>query len=49
MELRCITKKAAPKGFRWQFCRYRKVRGKSEKILDAYEYGYRSWAFLVRC
>ncbi len=38
----------APSGFKWVFTRYRKVRGNSNKVLDAQEYGYRSWCFLVR-
>jgi hypothetical protein len=47
-DLRDITKgKPAPKGKKWVFCRYRKVRGKSGKMLDAHDYGYRAWAFLV--
>lgn len=37
-----------PKGFKWVFCRYRRVRN-SDKVLDAHEYGYQAWAFLVRC
>lgn len=37
----------APAGMKWVFCRYRKVRGKSGRVLDAYEYGYEAWAFLV--
>ncbi|HHL0958884.1 TPA: hypothetical protein ACQVH3_003631 [Serratia marcescens] len=48
MALKSIVKKPAPKGYRWIFCRYRKVRGKSGKQLDAHEYGWKSWAFLVR-
>lgn len=38
----------APAGMKWIFCRYRKVRGSSNKELDAHEYGYEAWAFLVR-
>ena len=49
MSLKSIASKEAPKGFRWVFCRYRKVRGKSAKGLDAHDYGYEAWAFLVRC
>lgn len=37
----------APKGFRWVFTRYRRVRN-STRVLDAWEYGYQAWAFLVR-
>jgi hypothetical protein len=47
---RCICvsdPKPAPKGFRWVFCRYRRVRN-STKVLDAHEYGYEAWRFLVR-
>lgn len=44
-----INKKAAPKGMKWICCRYRKVRGKSGKQLDAHEYGYEAWCFLVPC
>ncbi len=39
----------APKGFRWVYTRYRRVRGNSNRILDARDYGYKSWRFLVRC
>ena len=39
--------KPAPTGFRWVFTRYRRVRN-SSRILDAHEYGYEAWAFLVR-
>lgn len=42
------TPKPAPKGFRWVFCRYRRVRGSSNKVLDAHDYGYEAWSFLVR-
>lgn len=49
MALKSLGTKPAPKGFRWHFCRYRKVRGKSGKMLDAHEYGFNAWAFLVRC
>jgi hypothetical protein len=38
-----------PKGMKWIFCRFRKVRGNSGKVLDAREYGYEAWAFLVPC
>jgi len=37
----------APPGFRWVFCRYRRVRN-SDKVLDAHDYGYEAWCFLVR-
>lgn len=49
MSLRSIVKQKAPKGYQWRFCRYRKVRGNSTKVLDAHDYGYQAWAFLVRC
>lgn len=49
MALKSVNSKPAPKGFRWHYCRFRKVRGKSQKVLDAHEYGWKSWAFLVRC
>jgi len=48
MPLKQLGSNPAPKGFRWVFCRYRKVRGNSQKYLDAHDYGYQSWAFLVR-
>ena len=41
--------KPVPKGMKWIFCRTRKVRGSSGKVLDAHDYGYEAWAFLVRC
>jgi hypothetical protein len=37
----------APTGFRWIFTRFRRVRN-SNRILDAWDYGYQCWAFLVR-
>lgn len=36
-----------PPGWRWICCRYRRVPH-SERILDAHEYGYKAWRFLVR-
>lgn len=39
--------KPAPKGFRWVHCRYRRVRN-SNRMLDAHDYGYECWSFLVR-
>jgi hypothetical protein len=39
--------KPAPKGFKWVFCRFRKVRGTSNRVLDARDYGYETWCFLV--
>lgn len=49
MNLKNIANKPAPKGFKWVCCRKRRVRGKSEKVLDAHDYGYEAWCFLVRC
>ena len=40
-------RRPAPPGFRWVFCRYRRVRN-SSRYLDARDYGYDSWCFLVR-
>ena len=40
------TNKPVPKGMRRVFCRYRRVRN-SDKILDAHDYGYEAWTFLV--
>ena len=37
----------APKGFKWIFTRFRRVKN-SERLLDARDYGYSVWAFLVR-
>ena len=42
-----VPYKAAPKGFRWVFCRLRRVKN-STRVLDAWDYGYHAWAFLVR-
>ncbi len=39
--------KSAPKGFKWICVPHRKVRGKSNKILYAKDYGYDAWCFLV--
>lgn len=36
-----------PRGYKWVFCRYRRVRN-SDRVLDAHDYGYKAWAFLVR-
>jgi hypothetical protein len=41
--------KDPPTGFRWVFCRFRKVRGSSGRVLDAHDYGYQAWRFLVHC
>lgn len=40
--------KPAPKGFRWVCTPHRRVRGSSNKILYAKDYGYEAWCFLVR-
>ena len=37
----------APPGFRWIFTRFRRVKN-SDRVLDAHDYGYECWAFLVR-
>lgn len=50
MEVRYVPQKqlkSAPAGFRWISCRYRKVRGPSQRKLDAHAYGYKAWRFLV--
>lgn len=36
-----------PKGFRRIFTRYRRVKN-STRVLDAHDYGYEAWTFLVR-
>lgn len=41
------ARKPAPRGYRWVFCRYRRVRN-SQRILDAHDYGYEAWVFLTR-
>lgn len=41
------SRKPAPPGWRWVFTRFRRVRG-TTRVLDARDYGYESWAFLVR-
>ena len=48
MVMKTIVTKPAPIGFRWVFCRFRRVRGKSGRMLDAWAYGYKAWAFLAR-
>lgn len=35
--------------YRIIYCRYRRVRGNSGRILDAHDYGYKAWRFYVRC
>ncbi|MDR3351766.1 MAG: hypothetical protein LBO00_01855 [Zoogloeaceae bacterium] len=41
------NRKPAPAGFRWVYCRFRRVRN-SARMLDAHSYGYEAWRFLVR-
>ncbi len=45
--MKSIKTKPAPPGYRWVFCRYRRKRN-SDELLDAHDYGYEAWAFLVR-
>jgi len=40
--------KPAPLGYRWVFTQTRRVKN-STKVLDARDYGYECWAFLVKC
>ncbi|MBQ7570117.1 MAG: hypothetical protein IJT22_04225 [Synergistaceae bacterium] len=47
MQLKNVVKHVAPKGMRWVFCRFRRVKN-SQRKLDAWDYGYNCWAFLVR-
>lgn len=37
----------APAGFKWVYTRFRRVRN-STKVLDAHDYGYEAWCFMVR-
>ena len=37
----------APPGMKWIFTRFRRVRN-SNKVLDAWDYGYQAWPLLVR-
>lgn len=39
--------KPAPAGYRWVFARFRRVKN-STRVLDAHDYGYEAWRFLVR-
>lgn len=43
-----LGQSAAPPGYKWVFTRYRRVKNSTRK-LDAHDYGYEAWAFLVRC
>lgn len=45
--MRSISHKAAPAGFKWIYTRFRRVRN-STRVLDAHEYGWKAWCFLVR-
>ena len=45
--LKKLGRKSAPPGYRQIFCRYRRVKN-STKVLDAHDYGYEAWCFLVR-
>jgi len=45
--LKKINAKPAPPGMKWICCRTRRVRGKSGRVLDAHDYGYEAWCFLV--
>ncbi|MDU6938817.1 MAG: hypothetical protein E6369_06385 [Haemophilus parainfluenzae] len=40
--------KKTPKGYKWVCVPYRKVKGNSNKILYAKDYGYQAWCFLVK-
>ncbi len=42
----CVLNKPAPPGFKWVVCRYRRVKN-STRLLDAHDYGYEAWSFLV--
>lgn len=42
------TNKPAPPGFKWVCCRHRRVKGSKDRYLDAHDYGYEAWCFLVR-
>lgn len=45
--MRRLGSSPPPPGFKWVFCRFRRVKN-SQRYLDAREYGYEAWAFLVR-
>ena len=47
MPLKKLGCRPAPPGYRLVFCRYRRVKN-STKVLDAHDYGYEAWCFLVR-
>lgn len=46
--MKAMKLSAAPPGYRWVCCRYRRVKN-SQRMLDAWEYGYEAWCFLIRC
>ena len=45
--MRKILIRNIPSGWRPVFCRFRRVKN-SSRVLDAHEYGYEAWCFLVR-
>ena len=45
--MRKIVPRAIPLGHRLVYCRFRRVKN-STKVLDAWDYGYEAWCFLVR-
>lgn len=49
MALKQLGNYPTPKGMKKVYCRYRKVRGNSNRVLDAHKYGYKAWCFLVPC
>jgi len=42
------SKRPVYPGYKWVCVRFRRVKN-STKVLDAHEYGYKAWCFLVRC
>ena len=44
--VRDIKVPPAPPGKKWIFSRFRRVKN-SERLLDAWEYGYKAWPMLV--
>jgi hypothetical protein len=47
MDLHPIKHKPAPKGYSWVFCRFRRKKN-SHELIDAHDYGYEAWCFLVK-
>jgi hypothetical protein len=45
--MKAIKVPPAPPGMKWIFTRFRRVRN-SNKVLDAWDYGYQAWPLLVR-